>query len=147
MKIKTARSMLSMTWIIGSVPLIIVVALQAFNQVYGRENWDKGWLWIMPLLFPILGTIIGSWSVGENEVDDFEVASTSVFWMTMLFSVVYFAILYGGMIIGAVTYKHSEWDYIMRASSWFLETLQVLIAIALAKFFIENIRPPRPSTR
>jgi hypothetical protein len=147
MKIKTARSMLSITWVIGSVPLFIVIPLQTFNQVYGGEqNWDKGWLWIMPLLFPILGTIIGSWSVGENEVDDFEVASTSVFWMTMILSVVYFAILYGGMVIGAVTYKHSNWDYIIRASSWFLETLQVLIAIALANFFIENIRPPRPRT-
>lgn len=94
MKIKTARSMLSITWVIGSVPLFIVIPLQSFNQVYGDEqNWDKGWLWIMPLLFPILGTIIGSWSVGENEVDDFEVASTSVFWMTMILSVVYFAIL------------------------------------------------------
>ena len=84
-------------WVVGSLPLIVIVTLQSLNQVYGGpDNWDKGWLWIMPLLFPILGTIIGSWSAGRNESDDLEIASSSVFWLTMLLSCVYFVIFYGG---------------------------------------------------
>jgi hypothetical protein len=146
MKIKTARSMLSFTWVIGGSVLFVIVVIQTFLEVYGDplRNWDKGLLWIMPLLFPVLGTIIGSWSVGENEVDAFPVASTLVFWMTMFLSVVYLAILFGGIVIGAVVYKHTHWDYIMRSAGWGLAGFQPLISIALAKFFIENIRPPRP---
>jgi uncharacterized membrane protein len=142
MKVKTARSTLSITWVIGSVPLIVVVALQSLNQVYGdQQSWDKGWLWIMPLLFPVLGTIIGSWSVGHNKVDNLEIASIAAFWLTMLLSLVYFIVLYGGLIIGAVVYNHSNWDFIMRSTGWFLGTFQLLITIALTKFFIENIHP------
>ncbi len=71
MRVKEARSRLSVLWVAGSLPLIVIVALQSFNQVYGgADSWDKGWLWIMPLLFPMLGTIIGSWSVGRNEIDN-----------------------------------------------------------------------------
>jgi uncharacterized membrane protein len=142
MKVKTARTILSITWVVGSVPLILFVALQGLNQVYGdSESWDKGWLWIMPLLFPILGTIIGSWSVGHNEVDSLQISSNSAFWLTMLLSLVYFAILYAGMVIGAIVFEHSNWNFVMRSTGWFLGTFQALISIALTKFFIENIHP------
>jgi hypothetical protein len=142
MKVKTARAMLSVTWITGSVPLIIVIALQSINNG-DEKNWDKEWLWIMPLLFPVLGTIVGSWSVGHNEVDNVEISSTSAFWLTMLLSIVYFIIFYGGIIIGSVTTtaRHSNWDFIIRSTGWFLGTFQALISIALTKFFIENIHP------
>jgi hypothetical protein len=155
MKIRAARATLSVTWVIGSVPLLIIVALQTFNGVYGKE-WDKGWLWIMGLLFPVLGSIIGSWSVGKNEEDNFEVASSSIFWMTMIMSLVYFAILWGGIISAFIIDKNvidyqnklAEYqehiDFVMRATSWPLGAFQALISIALAKFFIENIHPPRP---
>ncbi len=145
MKIKTARSLLSIIWVICSLPLIIIVTLQSLNQVYGgAEDWDKGWLWIMPLLFPVLGTIIGSWSVGRNDSDDLQIASNSVFWLTMLLSFVYFVIFYGGVIIGSLVYRHSNWDFIMRSTGWFLAMFQTLISIAITKFFIENIRPALP---
>jgi len=138
--------MLSLTWVIGSCVLFVIVAMQTFMEVYGdpSQNWDKGFLWIMPLLFPLLGTIIGSWSVGENEVDAFPVASMAVFWMTMFISIVYLAILFGGIVIGSIIYNHSRWDYIMRSTGWFLGVFQAPVSIALAKFFIENVRPPRP---
>jgi hypothetical protein len=129
-------------WVGLSLPLIIIVTLQSLNQVYGdAQNWDKGWLWIMPLLFPVLGTIIGSWSVGRNDSDNQLIASGSAFWLTMLLSIVYFVILYGGIITGSLVYKHSNWDFVMRSTGWFLAIFQMLISIALTKFFIENIRP------
>jgi hypothetical protein len=141
-KVKTARSSLSILWVVGSLPLIVIVTLQSLNQVYGdAQNWDKGWLWIMPLLFPVLGTIIGSWSAGPNESDELNVSSGSAFWLTVLLSSVYFVILYGGLIIGSLVYKHTNWDFIMRSTGWFLSVFQALISIAITKFFIENIRP------
>jgi hypothetical protein len=141
-KVKTARSSLSILWVVGSLPLIVIVTLQSLNQVYGdAQNWDKGWLWIMPLLFPVLGTIIGSWSAGPNESDELKVSSGSAFWLTVLLSSVYFVILYGGLIIGSLVYKHTNWDFIMRSTGWFLSVFQALISIAITKFFIENIRP------
>ena len=98
----------------------------------------------MPLLFPILGTIIGSWSAGRNESDDLEIASSSVFWLTMLLSCVYFVIFYGGLITGSLVYRHENWDFIIRSTGWFLSVFQALISIAITKFFIENIRPAPP---
>ena len=140
MKVKDARSRLSVLWVAGSLPLIVIVALQSFNLVYGgADSWDKGWLWIMPLLFPMLGTIIGSWSVGRNEIDNTEISSGAAFWLTVLLSLAYFVILYGGIITGSLVYEHSNWDLIMRSTGWFLGTFQALIMIALTKFFIENI--------
>ena len=145
MKIKTARSSLSILWVVGSLPLIVIVALQSLNQVYGgAETWDKGWLWIIPLLFPVLGTIIGSWTVGRNENDDMPISSGSAFWLTMLLSGVYFVIFYGGLIIGSLVYQHTNWDFIIRSTEWFLSVFQALISIAITKFFIENIRPAPP---
>jgi hypothetical protein len=80
MKVKAARSLLSVVWVVCSVPLIVVITLQSLNKVYGNaDNWDKGWLWMMPLLFPVLGTIIGSWSVGRNESDNLEISSSAAF--------------------------------------------------------------------
>jgi hypothetical protein len=152
--IRAARSALSAMWVILSLPLFVVVSLQSMNQVYGdAQSWDKGWLWIMPLLFPVLGTIIGSWSVGRNDNDDQVMASGSPFYLTMLLSGVYFMILYGGIITGSIVYKHGNWDFIMRSTGWFLSMFQMLISVALTKFFIENIRPaedrppPRPEAR
>ena len=91
------------------------------------------------LLFPMLGTIIGSWSVGRNEIDNTEISSGAAFWLTALLSLAYFVILYGGIITGSLVYEHSNWDLIMRSTGWFLGTFQALIMIALTKFFIENI--------
>ena len=139
-KVKGARSFLSVMWVAGSLPLIVIVALQSFNQVYGgADSWDKGWLWIMPLLFPMLGTVIGSWSVGRNKIDTQEISSGSVFYLTVLLSFTYFVILYGAIITGSLVYEHSNWDLIMRSTGWFLGMFQALIMIALTKFFIENI--------
>jgi hypothetical protein len=138
-RVKAARSLLSIVWVAGSVPLIVIVALQSLNQVYGVDNWDKGWLWIMPLLFPMLGTVIGSWSVGRNKIDTAEISSGAVFWLTILLSLAYFVILYGAIITGSLVYQHSNWDLIMRSTGWSLGMFQALISIALTKFFIENI--------
>jgi hypothetical protein len=142
MRIKTARTMLSVTWIGGSAPLIVVVALQSLGKVYGGSDaWDAGWLWIMPSLFPIMGTIVGSWTVGQNKADDLQVSSSSIFWMTMLLSSVYLGILYGAIVIGVIVYEHNQWPFIIRSTTWFLVSFQWLITTALTKFFIENIRP------
>ena len=141
MKVRTARSVLSITWVVASVPVILIVSFQGFNQVYGPDNWDKGWLWIMPLLFPVLGIILASWSVGHSQYDNLEMSSNYVFLLTMLLSCVYFVILYAGIIAGSLVYRHSNWDFIMRSTGWFLSVFQALISIAITKFFIENIHP------
>jgi hypothetical protein len=119
-KVRTARSVLSIMWVIGSVPLILTVSLQGFNGVYGLDNWDKGFLWIMPLLFPILGIIIASWTAGHSQYDDLDMSSNYVFWLTMILSLVYFMILYAGIIVEVEVYRHSNWilSCARRSGSW-----------------------------
>lgn len=145
MKVRVARRALSYTWVAGSLPPLLLVALLTFNEVY--QEPDQGLLWLSPLLFPILGTIIGSssWSIGYNETDDFDIESTSVFWLTLLLSIVYLVILYVGMALGVFAFRNSNWNYIMRATGWLLGSFQWLISSALTNFFIENIRP-RPNS-
>ena len=82
--------------------------------------------------------------MGRNETDDVEIPSSSMFWLTMLLSSVYFVIFYGGLITGSLVYKHTQWDLIMRSTGWFLSVFQALISVAITKFFIENIRPAPP---
>lgn len=144
MKIKKARAALSWAWVAGALPLLIIVTLQTFNHEYGTgKDWDKGALWIFPLVLPVLGTIVGAVSVGHNESDELDLSSTNTFWLTIILIVAYFVILYSSMIVGLrrATDKGNEWDFIISASSWILGVFQWVISIALTKFFIEHIRP------
>jgi hypothetical protein len=143
MTVRTARTALSAAWFVGSVPLFLLVALQTVRHVYGTgENWDKGALWIMPLLLPVLGTIVGALYVGHNESDDLRLSSTNSFWLTFVLIVVYFVILYGSMITGinAASPERNDWTSIISSSTWILGNLQWMISFALTKFFIEHIR-------
>jgi hypothetical protein len=141
MRVKTARAILSATWVGGSVPLLILVAIQTLDGVYGKDS-DKGALWIIPLLLPVLGMICGALSVGHVQSDDSPLSSVSFFWITMTLIVAYFIILYSSMIIGWGDFpdEHVPWDSIISKSTWILSSLQWVISITLTKFFIENIR-------
>jgi hypothetical protein len=144
LRIRTARILLSITWVFGIVPLFLGVALEAFLQVFGKGiGSDKGLVWFVNLVFPILGTIVGSWTVGKNMEGDHEVASPAVFWMSMTLLIVYLAILWMAFLVATFVYGNSseEWDYIIQSSGWFLGLLQGTIGAVLAKFFIENIQP------
>ena len=92
MKVGTARAILSATWILASIPLILILTLQTLLGVF-ETDWDKPWGWLVQLLFPILGIIVGVWTVSESEVDTVRIASTVVFWGTMLFSLCYLAMI------------------------------------------------------
>jgi hypothetical protein len=150
MTVKTARNALSLAWGAGSFPLLILVSIQTMTHRYGAGlEWDKGMLWIFPLVLPVLGMIGGAISVGENASDNLPLSSVNSFWFTLVLIIVYFIILYSSMLIGFhivgdmtdAKEASDEWTFIISSSSWILGTLQWVITIALTKFFIENIRP------
>jgi len=155
MTINRARNVLAIAWGAGSLPLLILVSIQTYNDMYGvGEDSDKGLLWIFPLVLPVFGMIVGAMSVSQTQVDNLTLSSVNFFWLTLLLIVVYFVILYSAMLIGLHNLSPSstsrDWTNIISKSSWILGTLQWVITIALTKFFIENIRPesaPKRSSR
>jgi hypothetical protein len=138
MSVSKARAILSIVWFSLSIPLVLIVTLQTFMKVYGPD-WDKPWTWLLALIFPILGIIVGVWSVSEHETDQLKVSSGHVFWATLAASVVYLSMIYAALFIGSFYYEHREWDFIFKSSSWFFIPFQALVTTALAKFFLENV--------
>jgi hypothetical protein len=142
MKIKTARIILSLTWLIGGLPLLAIVPFQSISDAYGETStsWDKGYLWLMPLLFPPLSMIVGSWLVGKNNIDEEPISSVWLLVLTLLLSATFLFIIWGAIFVGAFKYNHQNWDQIFRSTTLYLSVgLQPIVTVALTKFFIENI--------
>jgi len=138
MRVRTARTLLSATWVIASIPLILIVTLQSLLEVFGTD-WDKPWAWLVQLLFPILGIVVGVWSVSDSESETVQIASTVVFWGTMLLSLCYIAMIYLTIGVGAFYYQHKNWDFIMKSTSLFFGPFQAIVTTAMAKFFLETV--------
>jgi magnesium-transporting ATPase (P-type) len=143
MTIQKARIVLSATWIGGTVPLLLLVALETFLQAFGKGiGWDKITVWYLNLVLPILGTIVGSWQVEKEDGGNEKVSSSAVFWMTFTLMVLYLAILWMAFVVATFKYENNsdDWDYIIQSSGWLLAVLQVTISAVLAKFFIESFQ-------
>jgi hypothetical protein len=141
MKIKTARNLLSATWFAGSLPPIALMPLLSLFDAFGdpATAWDKGYLWLMPLVVPPLSMIVGSWLVGKNKIDEAPISSVWLLIAMLLLSATFLLIVWGAIIVGALKYNHQNWDNIFRSTSWYLTGLQPILMVPLAKFFIENI--------
>ncbi len=146
MTVGRARSILSLTWVIFSLPLFGLVFLQTISRRY--PEWETGFTWLIPLLFPILSFIIATWTVAKSSRDRIVLQNGYVFYSSVVLSIVYLASLY---FIAALVPREIDQIKIyvvevMHPSSWYLGTFQAIVVVAVGKFFLEEINE-EPSER
>jgi hypothetical protein len=139
MTLGQARGILSTAWVIMALPLIAIVFLQTIHGNY--EEWDAGFGWLIPLLFPVLSLIFATWTVAETRRDRVVMHNKYVFFLSLIASVFYLALLYA--VLGSMPRELDQLhDYIrrvMRPSSWYLGSIQAVVVILVGKFFLEHV--------
>jgi hypothetical protein len=95
------------------------------------------WGWLSPLVFPILSVIIAVWSLSDSPAERLPVRSSSLFWGTVLLSVIYLLMVW--CVILLEPFSSLGWENIMKSSAWYLGLIQAVVAGAIAKFFIEQV--------
>jgi hypothetical protein len=136
MKVARARGALSGCWLLGIAPLLLLMVARSVTGFYKGEIIEL-WSWLVQLLFPVLGIITASWSVGGTHADDVDVKSPSVFWFTLGCSVFYLIAIY--MVVFLEPGSEENWVTVFRNSGIYLGFIQGIVVTALGKFFIENI--------
>jgi hypothetical protein len=139
MTIGRARAILSITWVALSIPLVGIVFLQTLNRKY--EEWDTGFGWVVPLVFPVLSFIIATWTVAQSRKDKMVMRNFYIFGASMLLSVAYILALYTvlWMMPSEIGAFHVYVKDVLRPSSWYLGTMQAIVVVAVGKFFLEEI--------
>lgn len=146
MTVGRARAILSSAWIALSVPLIAIVFLQTINKKY--DEWDTGFGWLVPLIFPVLSFIIATWTVAETRKEKMVMKNSYIFVASMVLSVAYLLALY--VILLMMPREIDEFRMyvkeVLRPSSWYLGTIQATVVVAVGKFFLEEISPDESAT-
>jgi hypothetical protein len=144
MTLGRAKAIISYIWLIlGSIIYALVVYLTLIGKFrFSASDWDAGLSWVTPLVLPVLGFIIPTWTIVGTNKDHVILKNIHVFIAAVLMSVLYLLALFGVLWllpqeIGAIEKYVNE---VMRTSSWFLGTFQALIVVVLGKFFLEEIR-------
>lgn len=139
MTVGRARSILSIVWVVLSLPLLAIVFFQTINHKYG--DWETGFAWLIPLLFPILSFIIATWTVAESRKDKVSLQNAYVFYGSVFLSVCYLMSLY--VVVGLVPRNVDQIEEyvkgVIHPSSWYLGTFQAIVVVAVGKFFLEEI--------
>jgi hypothetical protein len=144
MTVGRAKAIISYLWIIfGSLIFGVVVYQTMIGKFrFSPGDWDAGLSWVTPLIFPVLGFIIPTWTVGPTKKDLVVLKHVHVFFAAVFFSVLYFFGLIG--VLWRLPREISEIEAyvndVMRTSSWFLGTVQALVIVVVGKFFLEEIR-------
>ncbi len=139
MTIGRARAILSYLWVVMSIPLIAIVFLQTVNKKF--EEWETGFGWLIPLVFPVLSFIIATWTVAESRKDQLVLKNRYVFVASMLLSVFYLLSLYTIVVLMPREFDEFR-NYVkevLRPSSWYLGTIQAIVVVVVGKFFLEEI--------
>jgi hypothetical protein len=158
MTVGRARSILSFLWIGLSAPLIFyIIALTLIvigtkgevvhhavtstadrcEKIDAELDWHLLWSWLTPLVFPTLALIVGVWSVSSSRGDKIEVKSKDTFWGTIIISGIYFGAIYFVLALQPLT--QACFTELLKVSGWFLGSIQTIAALALSKFFVENV--------
>ena len=140
MTVGRARMILSSVWVFLTLPLIFFVTVQTVNGRYGEE-WDAGFAWLMPLLFPILSFIIATWTISYTRRDRVVMRNLYVFVTTVMLSLFYICMLYFVLIRMPLTEPDAKHyiQHTLKASLWFLGALQALVVVTVGKFFLEEV--------
>jgi hypothetical protein len=139
MTVGRARAILSTVWVVLSIPLIAIVFLQTIHDNY--EQWDIGFGWLIPLIFPVLSFIFATWTVAETQKDKIVMKNSHVFYLSLLASIFYLSLLY--VVVGTMPREADALrEYVqhkMTPSSWYLGFIQAVVVVLVGKFFLEHI--------
>jgi len=144
MTVGHAKAAISYIWLVlGAIVFGLVVYLTMIGKFrFSPSDWDAGLSWITPLVLPVLGFIIPTWTVHTTKRDRVVLTNTHVFFAAIPLSILYFAGLFG--VLWRLPQEISEIEAyvndVMRTSSWFLGTIQALTIVVVGKFFLEEIQ-------
>lgn len=144
MTVGHAKAVISYLWLIfGSIIFGLVVYLTLIGKFrFSASDWDAGLSWVTPLILPVLGFIIPTWTIRATKRDRVVLKNTHVFFAAVLLSTLYFLGLFG--VLWRLPQEISEIEAyvndVMRTSSWFLGTIQALTIVVVGKFFLEEIQ-------
>jgi len=141
-----ARAMLSYVWIILALPLFAIVFFQTVRQ---RYEWETGFGWLIPLLFPNLAIIVATWTLSETRKEQIVLKNRYVFILSLLFSIVYLLALYTVVWQMPLDFDAVKVyvEKVMRYSSWYLGAFQAIVVVVVGKFFLEEIPEKHSSPR
>ncbi|HKA73649.1 MAG TPA: hypothetical protein VKE26_17695 [Xanthobacteraceae bacterium] len=137
MTIRTAKLTISLVWMAGAIPLLLILIVRQLAGFYETDP-KVAWTWAAQYLFPTLTLIGGAWSVASSAAEDTPMSSTVVVWGAILLSVFYIAVLY--LILGAQAVSIQPAQTIFEQSGLYLSLLNALVVGWLGKFFVESKR-------
>jgi hypothetical protein len=135
MTIKTAKIALSLVWVIGAIPLLLILILRQLVGFYDPDP-KAAWTWAAQFLFPNLTLIGGAWSVAASPGENGPISSSIVVWGAMVLSGFYLVVLY--LILGVQALSTRPWQTIFEQSALFLGLLNALVVGWLGKFFVQS---------
>lgn len=134
--IRIARVSLTKTWLIGS-GLLLLLMLQQTLTLPHADNVRDLWAWIIPLLAPTLGLIVGVWAYEHhNNKSSSKVADAFLFKMTKLLSVCYMLLIASTPLLRPlVPYSMAEW---LTLSQYWLGFLQAPVTAVIGALFAQS---------
>jgi hypothetical protein len=143
MTVGRAKAVISYIWLFfGSIIFSIVVYLTLIGKFrFAPGNWDAGLAWATPLILPVLGFIVPTWTIGTTKKDSIVLKHAHVFFAAVFLSVLYFLGLFYilWLLPREIDDIEAYVNDVMRTSSWFLGTVQALLIVVVGKFFLEEI--------
>lgn len=135
MTIKRARTIFSIAWIGGTLPLVILIQIRMLKGFY-LGDWTELLSWVTHLVLPGAAVVISSWFVTGGQSGSQQVSMPVTFWGGLILSTVYVFLLYA-VVLFEPAYE-LEWTEVFRLSGFYLGLFQGLVLLALGKFYIEN---------
>ncbi len=143
MRLGRAKAIISSTWLfLGVIIYLVVIYLTIIGKFkFAPGDWDAGLAWISPLILPVLGFILPTWTLTGTRRDRVELKHMYVFFFAIFLSLLYLLALF--FVLWRLPEEiHEIEEYVnqvMRTSSWYLGTFQALILIVIGKFYLEEV--------
>jgi hypothetical protein len=143
MSLGRARAILAAVWMVMSIPLIVIIFLQTLNDNY--EQWDTGFGWLIPLVFPVLSFMFATYTISETATDRVVLRSLHGFVLSTVASIFYLTLLY--VVVLSMPREEEKLrfyiEHNMKPSSWYLGTVQGLVIALVGKFFLDHVPSQR----
>ena len=143
MSLGRARAILAAVWMVMSIPLIVIIFLQTLNDNY--EQWDTGFGWLIPLVFPVLSFMFATYTIAETATDRVVLRNLHGFILSTVASIFYLTLLY--VVVLSMPREEEKLrfyvEHNMKPSSWYLGTIQGLVIALVGKFFLDHVPSQR----
>ena len=135
MTIGGSRRLLLVIWLVGTLPLFVLVFALSMSERFGSEL-DTPWNWFGPMVLPVLGLLFMSVTIDDQERHARPLKHKTVLFATCLISIVFLLLLYGVILMQPLL--DMPISKAMRFSGLYLGAMQGLVTGLLGKFFVEN---------